>query len=200
MRRILFYLSVALLAFGILFSCSEKNEVTNKKNEVINNCNANLESNETEIYSILANYWFEHSTVLKGKTTVINSQTYSFKNKHPDISLESPISSEFEGNVVKDFQHKNQESILLNNDLTLSNEYQYLSPETKFYKNDLVKDFVTAYPNAALLIGFSRIGFNENYTKALVYSYSTFDRGGYFELERQNCKWKIVKEINMWVH
>lgn len=194
MRQTLFYLLVVLLAFGSLIACTDKNEGKNT-------CDVNLQANETEIYSILAGFWLENSTSLKGKTIFIDKQTPSLKDKRHNISLENRSKTlVFEEDLVENFQQKNQQSILLDNNLAISNDYQYLSPETKFYKNNFTKDFTDAFPNAALLIGFSRIGFNENYTKALVYSYNTFDRGGYFELVRENCKWKIKKENNIWFH
>lgn len=178
-----------------LLACSDKKDIESK-------CSKNLEANETEIYSKISKYWLENSKYLfDGKDIIIINKTHSLKDDHPNISLENNSKTfTFDTNSIKDFQQKNQESVLLDKTLNLATQYQYLSPEAKFYKKDLAKDFINAYPNAALLIGFSRIGFNEDYSRAILYSYSTFDRGSYIELERQDCEWKIKQEHILWHH
>ena len=183
------------IAFVGLSACSDKKIVQNI-------CNKDIELNETEIYSKIAKYWLENSKYLfDGKDIIIYNKTHSLKDNHPNISLENQSKNlTFDTSSVEDFHEKNQESVLLDKALNLTTQYQYLSPETKFYKKDLAKDFINTYPNAATLIGFSRIGFNEDYSKAILYSYSTFDRGSYIELERQNCEWKIKQEHILWHH
>ena len=183
------------IAFVCLSACSDKKIVQNI-------CNKDIELNETEIYSKIAKYWLENSKYLfDGKDIIIYNKTHSLKDNHPNISLENQSKNlTFDTSSVEDFHEKNQESVLLDKALNLTTQYQYLSPETKFYKKDLAKDFINTYPNAATLIGFSRIGFNEDYSKAILYSYSTFDRGSYIELERQNCEWKIKQEHILWHH
>ncbi len=185
----------SFIAFVSFFSCSDKKIAED-------NCNKDLATNETEIYSKIANYWLENSKYLfDGKDIVIFNKTHSLKDDHPSISLDNrPKSVVMDKDSEEDFQMKNQESALLTNVLNLSSQYQYLSPEAKFYKDDLRKDFINTFPNAVVLIGFSRIGFNEDYSKAMIYSHSTFDRGSYIELERQNCEWKIKQEHVLWHH
>lgn len=65
------------------------------------------------------------------------------------------------------------------------------------------KSFYLRFPDAAGLIGLSRIGLSENGGQALVYLSFSFGslagHGALFLLERRSGRWRIVAEHVVWV-
>src|SRR5581483_10093465 len=62
--------------------------------------------------------------------------------------------------------------------------------------------FYNRFPGSPGIMAFSRVGFNEDGTQALLYASNTCGGlcgGGYYVLmEKHNGRWVIVKEIEMW--
>ena len=63
--------------------------------------------------------------------------------------------------------------------------------------------FYKRFPGSPGIMAFSRVGFNEDGTQALLYASNTCGGlcgGGYYVLmEKHNGRWVIVKEIEMWI-
>lgn len=88
----------------------------------------------------------------------------------------------------------------------LENEYKFISTQefaNLFHPNaDGWARFYSQYESSDL-ITLSKVGFNSNKTKALVYAASQCGwkcgNGNYFLLNKQDGAWKIVTMINSWV-
>jgi len=110
--------------------------------------------------------------------------------------------------LVEDLLAKNKESYSLGRHFAVTRSYLLLSADDFsdiFRKKDLGgewDDFYKKYPNSSGYIIFSRVGFNADMTKAILYSETRCGilcaYGGYVFLERNNGKWNVTGGFLCW--
>ncbi len=108
--------------------------------------------------------------------------------------------------TINDHQAKNEEDRKLENNFTFRGKVIFLSEKEQkqvFRKGqDGWTRFNKKYPKAKRIISFSRVGFNQERTQALVsVSMSCGGQcgeGGFILLQKENGKWNVQKDIGLW--
>ncbi len=110
--------------------------------------------------------------------------------------------------IINDYQSKDENNLKLKDNFSVQNKVLFLSEkeESQFFRkvqeNGWVK-FHKKYPKAKGIISFSRIGFNQEHTQALVsVSFGCgflCGEGNFILLQKANGKWTIQNKIGLWV-
>lgn len=176
----------------LLISCSQ---------EKVEECKIDVDSFENQIYSAITNEWLKSKNYEGKKVIILNLTQNEFIDRAQSRTL-----SKLEKSLLEDFDNKNKETGLINYKLVISNPFEYI-PQSKFDEIDktniyLLKEnpLTKEFPDAGGIVGFSKIGFDKNFSKAIVYSFNWYDRGSFFLLKREMCNWKIESENNIWMH
>jgi len=151
--------------------------------------NALLESKfaSTDISQIL--FIDQTDTVSKG---LIEQDLTAFQKSTP-----------LEGELINSFMERNQKSYPLKPDLDFGLEYQLLTQEEvdELRSQDKASGWTLLYdkyPNAYGFVHLSPVGFNADFSQALVfmgtYHYDRLLEGGYYLMIRQNGSWIIEAE------
>ncbi|MCS7010943.1 MAG: hypothetical protein N2049_04290 [Anaerolineales bacterium] len=109
--------------------------------------------------------------------------------------------------TIENFKARNDTTYPLRPDMQLGRPYVLLTREEInqiFGLNTSGWDvFYTRYPNSPGLTRVSRVGFNSDYTQALVYigtqSHWLAGAGYYVLLEKVEGQWKIIQEVMVWI-
>ncbi|MGI8638825.1 MAG: hypothetical protein ACR2MG_02580 [Pyrinomonadaceae bacterium] len=109
--------------------------------------------------------------------------------------------------TINDYQAKNEENQKLVNNFTVSGKVVFISEkeENQLFRKgqDGWANFYKKYPKAKRMISFSRVGFNQERTQALV-SVSVgcgwlCGEGSFIVLQKENGKWIVQRNIGLWV-
>lgn len=110
--------------------------------------------------------------------------------------------------IINDYRSKNENDLKLKDNFSVQNKVLFLSEkeESQFFRkvqeNGWVK-FHKKYPKAKGIVSFSRIGFNQENTQALVsVSFGCgflCGEGNFILLQKENGKWTIQNKIGLWV-
>jgi len=111
--------------------------------------------------------------------------------------------------LVKDYSIRNKNKYHMPDKIPIKNtEIQFISNTelNTIFNHGIIKGwklFYKKYPNSLGFISFSKVGFNNNKTNAIIYvefefgsKAATYD---YYFLSKKNNKWDIVKEFNIGV-
>lgn len=196
-----------LLSGLILSNCSNNlsDSFTNSPNNL---SEGEVEANEEKnIHSLVIERWLIDSIYFEGDTIYIEKETGKISSDWFNIQLNKSRFSETDAEMIDDFNSQNLTTSEIKTNLNISQKYKFISEsenvnETELKKADhnLSLAFQKKFPDAKIFIAFSKIGFNNEKSKAIVYSHNLFDKGGYFLLQKENCQWKLVEYRNAWVH
>lgn len=103
--------------------------------------------------------------------------------------------------TIDEYRNKNDREYLFERRFQSGLQYQLISNEEKISPGS--PEFKTRYPNAWGIQRFSRVGFNSDKTKAVLYAESICGArcgtGEYLILEKKDGAWKVVKNLMIWV-
>lgn len=170
---------------------------------------------EYAVYSAILKAEFDPSRV---QQLVVNIQTISAE-KVPFVGFIGGLAPtgakrpETRPETTTDFDSKNEKSILLEKLFDLKVPYVLVTDEklkTIFVtdSNGYVSDeswnaFYKQYPGAPGILAFSRVGFDAQKTEAIVYvviqSGLVGGAGRFFVLSKDREKWKVQKQVVIWL-
>jgi hypothetical protein len=138
------------------------------------------------------------------KMIVVRDETLSGELAIPENFTNLISNSEY---VIDDYQRKNGTEHFIENNFNVKGKVILLTEEDneKIFSRggDVWKKFYKKYPDANGIITFSRVGMNVWRTEALVYVSKgcgwLCGEGGFIHLQKDNGKWVIKREINLWV-
>ncbi len=143
---------------------------------------------------LAANNGFARSHIFEERTTVVNVDLSTGEDEYIRQGLRT-----LDQETSKDFQGINAKSYLLKDYLPSSSDYVFLSrDEIQQLSKDNWKGFSAKYPGENGIGYFSRVGFNPNFTQALVLEgyyapsngpFSTIGAGFLIILQKANGKW-----------
>ena len=177
-----------------------------------NNCKDDLIIDEIKITSMVASELLKPN-FLEGKTSIIINTTL-INHSQKDVTETLKASSEKllsnETVIIEDFESKNKVPLSFDKGLLiLSHKYEFISPD-EFAEISKINPYMEKsdplqkqFPNSTGvtgIVGFSRIGFNKDFSKAIIYAFRWYDHGSFFLLEKENCEWQIKKEQQIWMH
>jgi hypothetical protein len=215
MQNFTLRLSVLLLTFFIGVSAVSIwffNRQTNSDILPVNVTTTEKEVDAIESDSILTidEEYAVYSAILadkryKNKVIVIGDYT-SHGSLANAASLHQQIAS-LTKDTTCDYETKNQESEKLKNNFTVEGKVIFLSEkeEKQIFRKDQDgwATFYKKYPEANGIIHFSRAGFNQKQTQALVgVSIGCgwlCGEGNFIFLQKENGKWVVHKNIGLWV-
>ena len=121
--------------------------------------------------------------------------SYSYNESFISNSTKWDLFNDLE--ILKNLRLKNIYNYNINKDSLITFSHFEIASSV-----DSVK-FKKVRKESRIIIGFSRVGFNENKNKAIVYSFYycgyTCASGDYYLLQFKNSKWNIVEKINLGV-
>ena len=112
------------------------------------------------------------------------------------FQTETPLDED----LVNSFKERNQQPYPIRTDLDFGSEYQLFSQEEvdELHSQDEASGwelFYEKYPNTIAFIYLSRVGFNADFTQALVYiaqyHYDQPIQGGYYLMIKQDGRWVV---------
>jgi len=112
-------------------------------------------------------------------------------------------STPLEGELINSFKERNQQPYPLKSDLDFGMDYQLLTQEEvdELRSQDEASGWTLLYdkyPNAYGFVYLSRVGFNADFSQALVFMstfhYERLMEGGYYLMIRQDGRWIIEAE------
>ena len=153
--------------------------------EVISACLTACNYAKNDIYLI-----YHKTPGCDGFHRICQSQVYAFTGNA--ITIEDYIKKNLK---VSQFENRFDKSL---NIVLFSEEY----PENGKYTHYL--DYLEQkYPNARTLYTFSRVGFNENHTEAVLYiqrrGFMPSGGGSLVYLRKQNQRWRQILKIKVWI-
>jgi hypothetical protein len=168
------------------------------------------EAEEYTVYSALIAAWYIGDET---KLIVTDDHTYTYTWWHLTEDLDSRLSyvqqslPDLTQEIIADFKAKNQQSHPLKPLFDLSVEYILVSEEEiqKIFQSgmDGWDKFYMKHPNSQGIMTLSRVGFNANMDRALVYvgnqHHWVAGSGHFVLLVKDNGKWIVSDEILVWV-
>jgi hypothetical protein len=145
------------------------------------------------------------------KLIVINNQTHLvYPSCSPDAiaRYDKRIANDEYKPLFKDLQAKSTESNSLKNSFNIKHKYVFLDVKrfAAFFKSEDIdgwQEYYKAYPNSPGYISLSRVGFNADQTKALMFRSMNCGTlcasGDYLFFEKKNGQWKQVSVFNCWM-
>lgn len=150
-----------------------------------------------------------YSTIINGKqyndeAIVVNDYTSRGLLANAK-NLNQKISSLTE-DIINDYQAKNEENQKLENNFSVGSKVIFISEkeENQLFRKgqDGWAKFHKKYLKAERMISFSRVGFNQERTQALVNISMgcgwLCGEGGFVLLQKENGKWIILQDIGLW--
>lgn len=187
-----------------LFVCCSK--TASEKPFPSNACHKDLEADEIEVTSLAAASLIKQNFP-EGKTPVIINSTIANDSSYrlPErLKLENKRFPNIDPGVIEDFELRNQTSRSFDKVLKLPQKYEYISGkeweelgDKRNYYLGKPDPIAKKFPDSAGLnavVGFSRAGFNEDFSKAVIFAFRWYDHDSFFFLEKENCEWKIKQE------
>jgi hypothetical protein len=184
-----------MLIIGMIFSSCE-NDSDNVKPEFQLESPSQLTDLEYEIYSLILDKDFNNSDLTIYQKTSINNI------ENQDDSIKSNELLNIEDSTIENYYYLNSNEYILDNRIAFnngnismisSNEYDYFFNDEDDNQN--WKNFYKYYPTSFGIIQFSRIGFNNDFTQAIVnYSRNDINGNGTFNiycLTKTNGNWEI---------
>jgi hypothetical protein len=164
-------------------------------------------SEEYEVYSVVI-VQQEHDSKSIDKF-VIKRLTYNESDGLLDSfinNLENYTGKKLDIGLVNDFRIKNENKSRLENKFSIP---QYIILISEKELNDTFREmdgwdkFYEMYPNSSGVIEISRVGFNNNYSQALVYygeySHNLGGHGDLVFLIKEEGKWIIKEQVPLWI-
>ena len=167
-------------------------------------CESDVEANEYSVYSAAIE---EFGRGRNAKSVVISNRTV-------DISDPASVTSEwvrrceaFVPEAEASFRERNRQPLELIRSFTLKGEYVLVSAEDlKTIPNDKMRleGMSVKYPDAFGVVGLSRVGFNAEMNKAVVYISQGScglgcGEGTCMMLVKEDCKWKVKGRGRVWM-
>lgn len=196
------------IILGILLCCCDRMSDPSVRVEVGRTAAEQLDASSQEylIYSFLLD---ELTPSLRGRSVVISDLTTTYSLPYANLeeavsTLREKASSDVSVEVYRDFLKRNEQPVRLVGSFHSETRYELVTSEeliSTFQHGDGWATFNRRFPGHAL-IEFSRIGFDANTGRALVYVSSRggpkTGQGNYFLLEEDNGKWVIQQKIESW--
>ncbi|MEW6125754.1 MAG: hypothetical protein AB1757_01715 [Acidobacteriota bacterium] len=169
-----------------------------------------IPADEYEFYSMLIRHLAGDSrlVVITDKTSGVGGDdelgALFFGEKFENLKKSNGF-SEITEDTIGNYLNKPKKPIKLTRSFNLPNEYILISESSidAFFKKKGIggwDDFYAKYPNSRGYIGFSRVGFNQQKSQALVYAIvacgSRCMYGGYYFFVKQQNKW-VLKGKNI---
>ncbi len=163
----------------------------------------NQTSDENEDYAVYSAILADHK--YETKVMVVNDYTaHGLIADATNLNQEIPNLNE---ETISGFQTANKEDKKLENNFTTNGRIIFLSEKEEskiFRKNqDGWARFYKKYPKARGIVTFSRVGFNQERTQALVsVSYSCgglCGQGNFIFLQMKEGKWAVERSVMLWV-
>jgi hypothetical protein len=167
-----------------------------------------ITSDEYAVYSALIQSMYVKQPV---QTVVVDKQTQFYKIdwERPEDYRKSILAelSSISEETIEDFEKKNETEGELARHLNLTVDYVLLgkqsSARTPEEHAKQWKEFDEKYPNSPGIISLSRVGFNSDKDQALVYVANRCGglcgKGYYVLLMKSGERWKVQKEMLLWV-
>jgi hypothetical protein len=159
--------------------------------------------NEYKIYSAVILQKFSHQSIDK----VVISQLTTNETSIRAIEFFEDTYKKLDIDLVNDSKTKNSNRYKLENKYSISQRVILISDEER---NDIFRttnisnnwdSFYERYPNSSGIIELSRVGFDNNYTKALLYygiSQREVGQGYLILLSNEKNKWIIKEQYILW--
>ena len=184
-----------LLIIGIIISSCE-NDSDDLKTDFQLETPDELTELEYELYSLILNRDFKSSDLTIYQKTSINNKD------NPDNIIKSDDFINIEDSTIESYYNLNSKEYVLDNQISFDNgkismisssDYDYFFKEQNDNQNWI--NFYKYFPNSFGLIQFSRIGFNNDLTQAIV-NYKRSDKNGNGEfriyyLDKIDKNWEI---------
>jgi len=207
--QIAFLIFLSLIAVGGIFGywLIEKEEIAialimPKIPLLFNISNVNLE--EYLVYSAFIETRYpqkDFSRIVIQENTVSKSL-----RSYIDADLLKKKLPELEEKIIKDFQDKDNQICHFDRRFVLDVDYTLLTNKERgeiFAFPDGWEIFYNNYPGANGIMEFSRVGFNSQRTKALIYQGNQSNwlagMGQYILLLKKDGRWEIEKEVPAWI-
>ncbi|MBV9928161.1 MAG: hypothetical protein JOZ96_24290 [Acidobacteria bacterium] len=167
-------------------------------------CESGVEANEYSVYSAAVE---EFSRGRNAKSVVISNRTV-------DVSDPASVTSEwvrrceaFVPEAEASFRDRNRQPLELTRSFTLRDDYVLVSAgDLKSIPSDKMRlgGMGAKYPDAFGVIGLSRVGFNAEMNKAVVYISQGScglgcGEGTCMMLVKEDCKWRVKGRSGVWM-
>ena len=135
---------------------------------------------------------------------VISDSTLDYPIPNDSVlhKIEKGLGFSLPHEMVIDFQRKNRERYKLYRLFDLPLPYSFYT-EKDSREIDSWSQFYDKFPKSTGLINFSRVGFNQDRSKALFYRGESggalAGAGIFFYLEKSNGRWRLVADSQMWI-
>ena len=216
MQRVSLRLSVALITFFIgivavsiwLFNHQVNSDVASANVSI---SAKNVAADEPSSISVIDEEYAVYSAILtdrryNNEVIVINNYTSHGLIADADNLISERIDI-LTKDTIADYQFKNEDNKKLENNFSLGSKVVFLSEKehTRLFCRGLNgwAEFYKKHPKAKGIISFSRIGFNQTQTQALVSI--SFGCGGqcgngkFIVLQKEKGKWNTKRDIGLWV-
>jgi hypothetical protein len=158
-----------------------------------------LDAEEQAVYSVLLRDYDRPSIVLSQTT----DSGFDFTGQTKKPNGMHHLSRE----LWEDYLARNDRSYPLSTEMAIGREYTLLDAEemSDIFTNyqDGWEEFYIRYPDSPGITTFSRVGFNQDRTEALVYMGTQFHylagAGNLIRLEKKDGEWKIVDRMMLWI-
>ncbi len=194
------FLQIGLL--GLLIGCS-------LNSNTLKPAPSKDSDNETQVYSAILNERYVDTTKYvgeKAKLLLIADETSPSIERFQEYRKDMRLVSQ---NTLNDYQSKNEQSYKLSKKFDIGVKYLFIDAQEM---NRLVvikvgipdwNRFYAKYPDAAGVISFSRIGFNQEFTEALVLVGRGCGRGcgegAFLFLTKVDGIWKVKDSYGGWM-
>lgn len=194
------------LFLALLVCCDNTDDSLSK-----NNCQQDLDKNEIEVTSLAVSELLKNGFP-KGVGVITVDETlvsHMQRNMSEILKVSNEKLWKLETAMVEDFESKNQNPRSFGTSLKLPYKYENMSGK-EFVEVSKINPYMAKtdplkkqFPNSAGLngiVGFSRAGFNKDFSKTVIYVFRWYDHGSFFLVENENCEWRIKQEHMIWLH
>ena len=158
---------------------------------------------EQAVYSVLLDEYQGQKVILYDSTE--SGFDYLEDDAVPDSVHDAALHAA--GDTVENYLSRNDQSYPLPTHLNIGVDYLLMSHEQldEIFNSseDAWVEFYKRYPDSPGIITFSRVGFNQDFTEALVYMGRQSDylagTGSLIRLEKQDGVWKIMEQTGLWI-
>jgi hypothetical protein len=162
---------------------------------------ANRDIEETAIYTLHLDE--DPAEYIIGSPIIIQDKTEYFEIS--DVELWSQRMPALLSDTLRDYQASNQQPQVINYALSLERPYAYVSEselDVLIGEFDDWTGFNAKYPDTHVYTFFSKVGFNDDMSQALVYMAHSCGgecgNGNLYLLARRGSRWEIVIMEDLW--